>query len=226
MAKEQKSPQRKKQLEYTRDYISCGESVHGSRKTWALKKAFINREYRRKCDELLAQSKPGLPSDDANLAIGEVTAGHLEKSVSRKRLHKWTPITVARSIQSRLERRVESAGRRAAQRNKHSALVAEALGVLNSLRDDQLSATVLRAHSLCLSQDFKEKLKLKQSKDPIERAVHVFCSVCFGGRYLTGDGYLIDRIRREPELWSQFCLWVEKYERILGKEKRTIQRKA
>jgi len=48
MAKEQKSPQRKKQLEYTRDYISCGESVHGSRKTWALKKAFINREYRRK----------------------------------------------------------------------------------------------------------------------------------------------------------------------------------
>jgi hypothetical protein len=225
VSRERKSPQQKKELEYTRDHFTFAKHVHAFRKEWPLKKALANRELRRKGDELLAQAKPGISVNDAEVVVGEMTAAQLKKSVSRKRLHKRGTVAVGEKIKLKIEKRKETAGHRVAALKKYSAIVGEALGVLNSLQGDKLTAAVRRANLLSISRDFKNKWKVKQSEDPSERALYVFSSVCFGGNYLCGDAYLIDRIRSEPELWEQFSLWVQKYERILQKDGRAAQRK-
>lgn len=87
MGNKRKSPQEKKQLEFTRDHFSGGyNSARGFSKGWRRKKARVNREYQRKSDELLAPIKPGLEADDAEMISGELTTAHFQKSVSRKRL--------------------------------------------------------------------------------------------------------------------------------------------
>ncbi|HEV2324092.1 MAG TPA: hypothetical protein VGS10_09075 [Terracidiphilus sp.] len=225
MTRERKSPQQKKASEYTRDHFTCGESAHGFRKTWPRKKALLNREYRRKSDELLSQTKPGITADDAEVIAGEVTVAHLKKSVSRKRLHKWGPLTVGEGVKLKLEKRAEKVGWKARSHKKYEDIVAQALGTLNSLQGDQLAGAARRAFQLNLSHDYDAKLCLARSKDPVDRALHVFADVCFDNNYLAGNGYLIDSIRRNRELCTEFWRWVEKYERIIKKDLRVLQRK-
>ena len=94
MTRERRSPQEKKQLEYTRDHFTFAEHVHAFRKQWPLKKALSNRKYRRKSDELLAPAKTGMSVDDAELTSGDVTSARVMKLVRRERLHKSGTVTV------------------------------------------------------------------------------------------------------------------------------------
>jgi hypothetical protein len=225
MTREKKSPQQKKALEYTRDHFTCGESAHGFRRTWPRKKTRMNREYRRKSEELLSRAKPGMPADDAEIVAGEVTVGQLKKSVSRKRLHKWGPVTVGEGVKLKLEKRAEKTGSKVRSHKKYNDIVAQSLNTLNSLQGDQLTDATCRAYQLNCSHDHKAKFRLAQSKDPVDRALQVFSDICFDNNYLCGNGYLIDSIRRNPELCRDFWRWIEKYERAIKKDLRIMQRK-
>ena len=78
-----KSPQEKKELEYTKGHFTFGfKSSRMFPKTWKRKKTQANRQYRRKSQELLAGLKPGMDeegliSDDLTAArSGTLTLGH------------------------------------------------------------------------------------------------------------------------------------------------------
>ena len=106
MAKERKSPQQKKELEQTKDHFTPGwQSSRLFPKTWKRKKTRVNREYRRKSEELLAPAKPGIAADDLELIADDLTAARFQKSVSRTRLHKIGTITVGEKVKRKLERR-------------------------------------------------------------------------------------------------------------------------
>ena len=80
MAKERKSPQEKKSLEYTRDHFTFAE--HSSfPTTWKRKKTHANREFRRKSAELLVQAKSGMAVDDVALIADDLTASLFQKSL-------------------------------------------------------------------------------------------------------------------------------------------------
>ncbi len=210
MAKERKSPQEKKQLEYTRDHLySGGESAHGFRKTWPLKKALANREFRQKSGQLLRQVKPEMTIEDAEGVTSEVTATRVEKSVSRRRLVKWGPTSVGDAVKFKRERRAETAGRRVKKQRKSGDLVAESLQTLNSLEGNRLKDVARRAFQL-ISRHGHESFALSQSLDPTDRAIYVFSEVCRDHRCLCGNADFIDSIRRNAELCRQFRTWVKK----------------
>lgn len=185
----------------------------------------MNREYRRKSDELLSQAKPGMSGDESEVIAGDVTVTQLKKSISRKRLHKCGPNTVGEGIKIKRERRAEKVGKKLRSRQIYNDVVAQSLSALNSLQGDQLAGAARRALQLNFSHDHGAKLRLAQSKDPVDRALQVFSEVCFDNNYLAGNGYLIDCIRRNPELCSEFWRWVEKFERVIKRDLRKIQRK-
>jgi hypothetical protein len=204
MPKERKSPQEKKQLEYTRDYFSCGESVHGSRKTWPRKKAFTNREYRRKSDELLSQAKPGISGDDADIVAGEITATHLRKSVSRKRLQKWPPITVGEKVKIKLQKRKETFARRANKRHGYEAAIESALNTLSSLEGAQLMEVLRRITTILQGGSSVERMRQYSTPGPLNRAI--FFMECV----LRGDARYIQTLRKNPGLRKSYQLWQEK----------------
>jgi hypothetical protein len=143
MAKERKSPQEKKQLEYTRDHFTFGwESSRHFPDTWKRKKTHANREYRRKSDELLAQVKPGLAAEDASSIAEDLTVACLQKSVVRKRLQKGGTVTVGEKVKAKLERRVETVGRRATRRVAEDNAAEAAIRTLNSLEGKKLADVV------------------------------------------------------------------------------------
>src|SRR5579872_1362014 len=117
MKKERKSPRKKKELEYARDHFAGGfnSSAHGFAKSWGRKKARVNREYRRKSDELLAPVKPGLEAEDVELISTELTTAQLQKSVTRQRLRKLGVVSMGERVKKRLQRRAEAVGRNVRQ---------------------------------------------------------------------------------------------------------------
>jgi hypothetical protein len=112
MPKEPKSPQRKKELEYERDHFTFGwNSSRRFPKTWKRKKAQINRESRRKSQELLVGIKPGTEAGALEGIADDLTAARLQKSVSRKRLHKTGTVSVGEKVRRKLEWRRDAVGR-------------------------------------------------------------------------------------------------------------------
>jgi len=102
MAKERKSPQQKKELEYTRNHFTFGwVSSRNFPQTWKRKKARVNRNYRHKSEEILAQAKPGIASDDVESIADDLTAARFQKSISRKRLRKVGTVTVGEENQTK-----------------------------------------------------------------------------------------------------------------------------
>src|SRR5215472_16015046 len=106
MAKARRSPQEKKQLEYTKDHFTFGwDSSRKFPQTWKRKKKNANRQYRRKSQELLTTAKPGMGTSDVELVGDGWTATRFQPSVSRKRLRKTGTVTVAEKIKKKFERR-------------------------------------------------------------------------------------------------------------------------
>ena len=220
MARERKSPQQKKQLEYTKDHFTFG--WHSSRMfptTWKRKKTRANREYRRKSEELLAQTRPGIAVDDVELLADDLTAARFQKSVIRKRLHKTGTVTVGEKVKRKLERREATAGRKV-QRHQHYRLAAtSAISTLGSLDSEKLVGVVRRADLLCAARNADELKRVLQSNDPIDRALH------FLYRISSGSAFEIDALRRNPELDEALGIWMEKAKRILRRDKRAVETK-
>jgi hypothetical protein len=217
---ERKSPQEKKQLEFEKDHFTFG--MHSSRtfpKLWKRKKTQANRERRRKGDKLLAPVKPEMSSEDVNLAVGDVTLEQIAKSLVRKRLCKSSTVTVGEKVKLTLEKRAEKVGRRAKKHQKYDLLAVEAVGTLMSLDGEQLVDFVRRAVIFLHGGDPIEWERIKQSEDRIDR------TLSFLESHQRGSADEQDALCRNEELLIAFRDWATKANRILGRDRRILQRK-
>jgi hypothetical protein len=220
MSKDRKSPQQKKVLEYTRDHFAGGfnSSAHGLAKGWRRKKAQVNREYRRKSDELLAPVKPGLEAQDVELISAELTTEQLQKSVTRKRLHKVGVVSMGERVKQRLERRVDHAGSGAQQRQHYDRVAAEAVRTLNRLDSEELADVVNRAE-LVRKGNVDELKRVWNSSAAMDRALNFLRAVS------QGSGRELDALRRNPDVNRDLGIWIQKANRILAKAQRSQERK-
>jgi hypothetical protein len=220
MAKERKSPQEKKKLEYTRDHFTFG--WHSSRyfpQTWKRKKARVNRNYRRKSEEILAQAKPGTDSGDVEAIADDLTAARFQKSVSRKRLRKAGTVSVGEKVQRKLERRQEAAGRHARRDQRYDSTAVSAVKTLTSLAGEELVEFVRRADRMLNAKSAALKGVLP-CKDNLDRALY-FLYLAAAGSHLE-----VDALRRNPDLDQAFRRWVAKANRILETEDRARETKS
>jgi hypothetical protein len=218
MAKERKSPQEKKSLEYTRDHFTFAE--HSSfPKTWKRKKTHANREFRRKSDELLVQAKSGMAADDVALIADDLTVALFQKSVIRKPLRKTGTVTVGEKVERKLAKREQSVGRRARSHESYDRAATSAVHTLISLDGERLVSTVRRAGILCGSGLTEEHGRLLRSRDSLDRALY------FLYQLTSGSGREIDALRRNEKLGAALAAWVTKANRILASDRRAIEKK-
>ncbi|HEY6248530.1 MAG TPA: hypothetical protein VI685_01140 [Candidatus Angelobacter sp.] len=219
MAKESKSPQRKKELEYTLDHVTFGwDSSRRFPKTWRRKKTHINRETRRKSQEILAAVKPGMEAGELDLVADDLTAVRFQKSVSRKRLHKTGTVTVGEKVKRKLERRREAVGRRVQSHKKYDDLAASAVNTLASLQGEELVDAVRRADLLCRGRNAAEVKRVHQAS-PLDRALSFLYTLS------SGSALVVDALRRNRELAKTLIDWDEKAGRILERDRRARERK-
>ena len=220
MARERRSPQEKKRLEYTRNHFTFGrQSSRTFPKVWKRKKAYVNRSFRRIGDGLLAQAKPGIPAEEA-VAIGEdVTIARIEKLRDRRALHKGGTVSVGEKVKLKLERRKEMVRRRVGSHEKYDRLAASAVETLTSLSGEQLAEVAHRASRLCHFIDQRQILRLRQSSDPIDQALHFFRSVSWGSAPEK------QALCRNKELWDAWSSWIDAVNRILRRDRRPSERK-
>lgn len=220
MAGEQKSPQEKKALAYTKDHFTFGrQSSRMFPRTWKRKKAHANREYRRKSDELLAQAKSGVDAQYAELVAGELTASHLEKSVFRKRLHKHGTVSMGEKVRLKLTRRKETVGRRVNLRSHYDLEADHAVRTLTALEGEGLAKEIWRAYRLCQPGEHEERFRLSRSNADLDRALTFLVNVHWGGANER------DALRRNKRLCKTFCSWIEKANQILNQPKVDARRK-
>lgn len=219
MSDKRKSPQEKKQLEFTRDHFSSGyNSARGFSKGWRRKKTRVNREYRRKSDELLAPLKPGLEADDVVMISEDLTTARFQKSVSRNRLHKIGIISVGERVKERLERRTDRAGRRAEQHRHFDHLAWQAVQTLNRLSGEELIKVVNRA-GLLRKRNRIEHGRIKKSGDLVDQALDFLRAVS------VGSGKELDALQRNPNVNRDLGLWIQKAHRIIAQDQRKQERK-
>jgi hypothetical protein len=223
MAKERKSPQEKKQLEYTKDHFTFGwQSSRSFPQTWSRKKARVNRQYRRKSEEVLAEMKPGIAADDVELLADDLTATRFKKSVSCKRLHKVGTVTVGEKIRLKLERRAAGNGRKARWRQSNERAAFEsataAAKTLSSLRGEELISTIRRADLLCTSRTRSALKSVDGKKDPVDRALYFLYRLSYGSAFEVGA------LRQNPALDKAFGAWIGKARRILEHDTRQRER--
>jgi hypothetical protein len=214
MAKERKSPQEKKEIENTRGHFTFG--WHSSRsfpRTWKRKKARVNRNYRRKSDEILAQAKPGIDSGAVEAIADDLTAARFQKSVSRKRLRKTGVVSVGEKVQRKLERRQEAVGRHDRRDQRYDGSAVAAVKTLASLEGEELVEFVRRADRM-LNRGSATLKGVLPGKDNLDRALY-FLYLVAAGSHLE-----VDALRRNPDSDKSFRGWVAKANRILASEDR------
>lgn len=229
MARERKSPQQKKKLEYEKGHFTFTNAPHAFPKSWRQKKAHANRQSRRKSEELLASAKPLISAVDAEAVVGDVTSGHLRHSVTRKRLRKVSTVTVGEKVRQKLEKRKESVGRRVSKHRKYDEIVAQAIVTLTSLGREDLGDFLRRAMKLLQGGDPIEWARVSQSGDRLDRALG------FLERLERGNADFHDALRRNQQQCKAFQQWRKDANRILMKnalpalkkeaEKRTVGKK-
>ena len=219
MPKSPKSPQEKKELALKRDRITFSKSVPGFRKTWPKKKALANREYRRKSDELLTKTKTGDSAEDAEIKVGDVTTTHLKKSISRKRLVKWGPVSLGEAIKLKLEKREETVGRRANKKHRVDSQVASVLSTLEDLDSDALKAFLIKLDAVLRGGDTLKSFQLSQSPDPLVQAIF------FVKQIARGNAIYCDSLERNREFCVRYRAWRQKAVRVMEKMRRPAQRK-
>lgn len=219
MTKERKSPRQKKELEYTKDHFTGGfNSSRGFPKGWRRKKVRVNREFRRKSEELLAPVKSGLEGQEVEAIADELTTAHLQKSVTRERLHKIGTVTMGERVKKRLQRRAESVGSSVNQQRHFDHSAAEAVRTLNRLGGKELVRVVNRAE-LLRKKNVDELKRARNSKDPVDQALNFLAALSMG------SGRELDALRRNPKLNRELGSWIQKANRILAKEQRAQERK-
>jgi hypothetical protein len=220
MAKERKSPQEKKELEYTRDHFTFGwKSSRMFPKTWKLKKTHLNRQYRRKSEQLLAQTKSGIAVDDLGSVADDLTVARFQKSLTRKRLHKTDTVTVGEKVKRKLKRREEAVGRNVQRDRHYDREATSAISTLRSLDAEKFVDVVRHADVLCGTRNEDELKRVRQSNDPVDKALH------FLYRIASGSAFEHDALRRNPQLDEGLAVWIEKAKRILNRDKRAAETK-
>lgn len=100
--KARKTPQQKKQLSYTRDYVNIPfNSDKGTRKSWPRKEAKIARAFRRKVAQTLRSPAPD-SADELDSAV---------RGIARNKAKKWGAIPLAQAVVDGLQARVQRHGR-------------------------------------------------------------------------------------------------------------------
>ncbi len=218
MAKERKTPQEKKSLEYTRDHFTFAE--HSSfPKIWKRKKTNANRQYRRKSGELLVKAKAGMGADDVALIADDLTAALFQKSVVRKPLRKTGTVSVGEKVERKLTKREQGVGRRARSHEPYDLAADSAIRMLTSLEGENLVDVVRRAGVLCGGGNPEEWARLQRSSDSLDQAL------CFLQQLNHGSAYEINAVRRNEELGASLASWVTKANRILDRDRRAIEKK-
>jgi hypothetical protein len=216
MARERKSPQEKKLREYC-DRVTAGNrrNAEARRK----EKKSVGRETRSKGDELLAQVKPQLSAEDAEVIAGELTAAHLRKSVNRKRVLDYGAVPFSQVIEMQRERRRVSFGRKTKAHPHYDQRAKEAIDALNSINEKQFVDVARRAGRLC-SPEFRDKFSNELKPDvPIDRALHFLC------RLSSRSNEENQALCRNKDLDRAFTAWIQKANRILKKDRLAAQRK-
>lgn len=220
MAKDRKTPQEKKRLEYTKDHFTFGQqSSRMFPRTWKRKKARANRKYRRKSEQILAQAKPGTASQDLPLTADDLTVARFTKSVVRKPLRKTGTVTLEEKVKLTLARREKTVGRRSKIRAFAHQEATSVIQTLSSLRDDNLEDFVRRANLLCTSGDPNEWARVRLSKEPIDQALY------FLYRLDSGRNSPRETVCRDEQLRKPLADWFAKANRILSRDARKIKRK-
>jgi hypothetical protein len=201
---DRKSPQEKKQLEYTKDHFTFGwQSSRMFPKTWKQKKMSANRQYRRKSQELLAELKPGIGEHD--LISDDLTAARFQKSVSRKRLHKQGTVSLGEKIKAKLEKRTALAGRRVLSKQTCERWASSSVTTLNGLRGNEFTEVARRAKNLCTG-NMSELRRVMSSQDPVDRALEFLYRVSIGCAHES------NALHRSAELQQRLATWLKKAE--------------
>jgi hypothetical protein len=204
---DRKSPQEKKKLEYTKNHFTFGwQSSRMFPKTWKQRKTKVNRQYRRKSQELLAELKPGLSEHD--LTSDDLTATRFQKSVSRKRLYKQGTVTVGEKVKAKLEKRTAIAGRRVQGKRECDRWARSAVTTLNGLQAKELADVARRAKALCTG-NMDELLHVMSSHHPVDRALEFLRRVSFGSAPETSA------LRRSEELQQGLATWLKNAESVV-----------
>ena len=219
MAKEPKSPQEKKRLAYAKDHFSPGEHS-SSRHSWGRKKTSTRRQYRRKSDELFGAVKPGMDAESVSRITEDVTVGHVQKSVTKRKVSKWGVLTLAEKVPLTLERREERIRRRKISSSARRDRVTSAIKTLNLLVGDRLVEFVRRFAFLYRGSDPVGYQKMHVSKDPLDQAF------LFLYELQQGRGSYREMICNSDELKAALDAWVVKANRILARDQRALARKA
>ena len=113
--KEKLTPQEKERLSYKKDYRThTGEPERGMRKTWAERKARVNRKYRRKADATLHKALSPERIDAVKEGDGETTQELIRKGLTReKNPPKWGVSSLKETLKRRAESKKSSVGRKA-----------------------------------------------------------------------------------------------------------------
>jgi hypothetical protein len=222
MSRERKSPQEKKELEYTRDHFTGGwDSSRYFPKTWRRKKVRVNRQYRRKSEEVLTPLKVGSTVEDLESIADDLTAARFQESISRKRLRKVGTVTLGEKVKHKLERRAEAVGRKVSRDRHEDEMAAAAIKTMTALTDDELEDFVRRVDLLCCARSGKEhKRVFTRSDNPIDRALRFLNAVC-----VMGSASEINALRRSPSLDAAFRNWLEKANRIILRQRHAKERK-
>lgn len=216
MAKERKSPQEKKQDHYKKDHFTSGwNSQKSFRKGWKRKKAHVNREYRRKSDEVLAPAKTGIAAEDIELIGDDLTANRFENSVLRKRLRKVGTVTVGDKIRIQLEKRQLRTDRRLRQDQRYDQAATFAVNTLCSLEGEELIGAARSFDLLCANRNPAEWKRVFRSKAPVDRAMLFLYALA------AGSVWECDALKRNPELNKALGAWVEKAVIIARREERS-----
>lgn len=216
MAQERKSPQEKKLKDYS-DRVTAGNRRNASARK--KEKKDVSRETRSKRDELLAQIKPQISSEDAELVAGELTTTHVQKSASRKGPQKCSAEPFSHVIERQQQRRIESFGRKTRTHPHYDRLARQAIDTLNAIEPERFVEVARRAGKLCsLEYRYKFDGELK-ADDPIDRALHFLCSVSSRSHEES------QALCRNKDLDKAFTTWIERANRILRKDRLAAQRK-
>lgn len=210
MAKERKSPQQKKRLEYERDHFTFGfNSSRAFPKVWKRKKARVNREYRRKADGLLASAKHALEKEDIEILAEDLTPPRLQKSITRERLHKSGTVSLGEKIRINQEQRAASAGRKRERDRDQDQRAEAAVRTITSLKGTELLDFVRRAEALCGQKDIKEFKRVFGTKNALNRPLYFLYLVCIG------SFAELAALRRNPASNQALQSWIEKANRLI-----------
>ena len=178
MAKERKSPQEKKRLEYEHDHFTFGfNSSRAFPRVWKRKKARVNREYRHKADGLLAVAKHSMAREDLCTLAEDLTPARLQKSITRERLRKSGTVSLGEKIRINQEQREQSTGRRSKRDGLYDQTAEAAMRTILSLKGAELLDFVRRVEALCGWRDRKEFKRALGTKNDVDSALHFLYQV-------------------------------------------------